>query len=76
MSARLSKRASLLPSHTAAALEAILHASPGEADKGRKAEDEDKGYDKKLQPYAVRMFQEFENAQKEVSLQSDEEDAG
>ncbi|EIW72637.1 hypothetical protein M231_06537 [Tremella mesenterica] len=63
VSARLSKRTSMLPTNTAQALEAILQ--NGQLGVIRKVQEEDRGYDRKFQPYAVRMFQEFENAQKE-----------
>nr|XP_019014772.1 uncharacterized protein I206_00858 [Kwoniella pini CBS 10737]OCF53553.1 hypothetical protein I206_00858 [Kwoniella pini CBS 10737] len=72
MSKSFSKRSSLLPPKTASALEGLI----GEEDKEKLRsieshssysikQEEDKGYDKKLHAYAIRMLAELEDAQKE-----------
>ena len=76
MSRSFSKRSSLLPPSTASALEGIMAeagspASLGTAQKKNEEEavkkEEEKGYDRKLHAYAIRMLAELEDAQKEVS---------
>jgi hypothetical protein len=65
MSRSFSKRASLLPPPTA---NALANESPSPRHKRLvKVEKEEKGYDKKLHAYAIRMLAELEDAQKEVS---------
>ncbi|WVQ71148.1 hypothetical protein IAR50_000673 [Cryptococcus sp. DSM 104548] len=68
MSKSFSKRSSLLPPSTANALEALI-ASEREKEKEKKKAEEklrqEKGYDKRLHPYAIRMLGELEDAQKE-----------
>ncbi|WVN85624.1 uncharacterized protein L203_100773 [Cryptococcus depauperatus CBS 7841] len=71
MSKSFSKRSSLLPPSTANALNSIMESEKekNEKEKKRKMEAdklrEEKGYDKRLHPYAIRMFGELEDAQKE-----------
>ncbi|ORY20952.1 hypothetical protein BCR39DRAFT_74335 [Naematelia encephala] len=72
MSRSFSKRASLLPPSTANALAQELAVAAGdnlkrEAEERAKEEKaaQDKGYDKKLHAYAIRMLAELEDAQKE-----------
>lgn len=83
MSRSFSKRSSLLPPDTAKALEGIMAAvehppagaqspktpPPVRAAELARIEEEarNKGYDKKLHAYAIRMLAELEDAQKEVS---------
>ncbi|WVQ85644.1 hypothetical protein IAT38_007810 [Cryptococcus sp. DSM 104549] len=71
MSKSFSKRSSLLPPSTASALDSIME-SEKEREERKRAEKEEKervrmekGYDKRLHPYAVRMLGELEDAQKE-----------
>jgi hypothetical protein len=66
MSRSFSKRSSLLPPHTASVLEregTVVKGKHGKTVNGR----EDKGYERKLHAYAIRMLAELEDAQKEVS---------
>jgi hypothetical protein len=67
MSRSFSKRNSLLPPQTARELETLVSSTPKKVSKGVKGEKE-RGYDKKLHAYAIRMLAELEDAQKEVSL--------
>jgi len=69
MSRSFSKRNSLLPPQTARELETLISTTPKKVSKGIKGEKE-KGYDKKLHAYAIRMLAELEDAQKEVCLVS------
>jgi hypothetical protein len=66
MSRSFSKRNSLLPPQTARELETLISTTPKKVSKGVRGEKE-KGYDKKLHAYAIRMLAELEDAQKEVS---------
>ncbi|KAK4685823.1 hypothetical protein P7C73_g4314, partial [Tremellales sp. Uapishka_1] len=62
MSRSFSKRSSLLPPSTAAALDQVLAPSPSSQMEVIKEEE---GYEKKLHAYAIRMLAELEDAQKE-----------
>ena len=64
MSRSFSKRSSLLPPSTARELETLISTTSKKAMKKNKVEE--KGYDKKLHAYAIRMLAELEDAQKEV----------
>lgn len=69
MSKSFSKRSSLLPPSTANALESIMESEREKEREKKKAEEklrQEKGYDKRLHPYAIRMLGELEDAQKEV----------
>lgn len=72
MSRSFSKRSSLLPPATARELESMLSASGSAASTPRKEtvakKIAERGYDKKLHAYAIRMLAELEDAQKEVRL--------
>ncbi|KIR67572.1 hypothetical protein I314_01989 [Cryptococcus bacillisporus CA1873] len=68
MSKSFSKRSSLLPPSTANALESIMESEREKEKEKKKAEEklrQEKGYDKRLHPYAIRMLGELEDAQKE-----------
>lgn len=72
MSRSFSKRSSLLPPQTARELELELElmqstSAPRKVVKNVVKEKE-RGYDKRLHAYAIRMLAELEDAQKEVSL--------
>jgi hypothetical protein len=56
----------LLPPQTARELETLISTTPKKVSKGIKGGKE-RGYDKKLHAYAIRMLAELEDAQKEVS---------
>ena len=66
MSRSFSKRNSLLPPQTARELETLIATATKTVPKGVRGEKE-RGYDKKLHAYAIRMLAELEDAQKEVS---------
>lgn len=69
MSKSFSKRSSLLPPSTANALDSIMESEREKEKEKKKAEEkvrQEKGYDKRLHPYAIRMLGELEDAQKEV----------
>lgn len=72
MSRSFSKRSSLLPPQTARELETLISCGTPkkikETIKGEKEKEKERGYDKKLHAYAIRMLAELEDAQKEVSL--------
>ncbi|OXG25689.1 hypothetical protein C361_01649 [Cryptococcus neoformans Tu259-1] len=68
MSKSFSKRSSLLPPSTANALDSIMESEREKEKEKKKAEEkvrQEKGYDKRLHPYAIRMLGELEDAQKE-----------
>ncbi|WVW82100.1 hypothetical protein I302_104105 [Kwoniella bestiolae CBS 10118] len=72
MSKSFSKRSSLLPPKTASALEGLIIEEDKEKlrsidshSSSKREKEDDKGYDKRLHAYAIRMLAELEDAQKE-----------
>jgi hypothetical protein len=66
MSRSFSKRSSLLPPQTARELE-LMQTTVSPRKVVKDTEIKEKGYEKKLHAYAIRMLAELEDAQKEVS---------